>query len=297
MPEQNSEVAVRSHDVLVTSGQSRAAEFDSLITLGAAVRLAVNLRGMPPVRYDLLRDVAVHRLGLQPPEVRPAIELLAEAEMVDLTVEGKTIKTVLPNIPFFSDLYSRLGEAGTQGQALNEHEQLTVELMERLARGPQTANDLTALGAGKKALRRVLEIGNSAGFVTALRARGRDVYVSPSYFAEDPQALADLAVTARGTHLARVLRLLQQHQGYPLRVIAEAQELAGNPLNQAELSIIQALAGQGFLPPPQRFVQHIQARTTLSLALGQVLRALPPMRFRYIGMLSRWCQPSGKVSF
>jgi hypothetical protein len=96
-----SEIAVRSHDVLVTSGQSRASEFESLITLGSAVRLAINLRGMPPVRYELLRDVAVHRLGLQPPEVRPAIELLAEAEMVDLDSEGRTIKTVLPKVPFF----------------------------------------------------------------------------------------------------------------------------------------------------------------------------------------------------
>lgn len=67
----------------------------------AAVRLAINLRGMPPVRYGLLRDVAVHRLGLQPPEVKPAVELLAEAEMVNLYTEGKTIKTVLPHIPFF----------------------------------------------------------------------------------------------------------------------------------------------------------------------------------------------------
>lgn len=251
-----SEIAMRSHDVLVTSGQSRAAEFESLITLGSAVRLAINLRGMPPVRYDLLRDVAVHRLGLQPPEVRPAVELLAEAEMVDLDTEGKTIKTVLPSIPFFSDLYLRLGDVGTQDQALNEHEQLTVQLMERLARRPQTPNDFAALGADKRALGRVLEIGASAGFVTHRRARGRDVYVSPSYFAEDPQALADLVVTAGGTRLARVLDLLRQHQGFPLRVILETGELAGNRLDQAELTVIQALAGQGFVAPPAIRTTH-----------------------------------------
>jgi len=51
MTAENAEVAVRSHNVLVTSGLSRAAEFEPLINLGAAVRLAINLRGMPPIRY------------------------------------------------------------------------------------------------------------------------------------------------------------------------------------------------------------------------------------------------------
>jgi hypothetical protein len=211
---------------------------------------------MPPVRYDLLRDVAVHRLGLQPPEVRPALELLAEAEMVDLDTEGKTLKTVLPNIPFFSDLYARLGEVGTDGHALNEHEQLTVQLMERLARRPQTPTDLAALGADKRALRRVLDIGTSVGFVTPRRARGQNVYVSPSYFAEDPQALADLAVTAGGTRLGRVLDLLRQHQGYPLHVILETREIAGHRLDDVELTIVQALAGQGFVAPPAIRTTH-----------------------------------------
>ncbi|MFZ5451411.1 MAG: hypothetical protein ACOZF2_06025 [Thermodesulfobacteriota bacterium] len=256
MTEKNAEIAVRSHDVLVTSGIARAAEFDSLINLGAAVRLAINLRGMPPVRYDLLRDVAVHRLGLQPSEVRPAIDLLAEAEMVDIDAEGKTYKTVLPNIPFFSDLYSQLGEVGTEGQPLNEHEQLTIELMERLARRPQGRNDLAALGADRRALRRVLEIGESAGFVMPRRVRGQDIFISPSYFAEDPQALADLTVTAGGTRLERVLNLLKQHQGYPLRAILRTGRLAGNPLDPEELKIIQALAGQGFLPPPAIRTTH-----------------------------------------
>ncbi len=250
------EVAVRSHDVLVTSGRSRASEFDSLINIGAAVRLAINLRGMPPIRYELLRDIAVHRLGLQPPEVKPAIDLLAEAEMVELDVEGKTIRTILPSIPFFVDLYKCLGEVGTESQSLNEHEQLTIELMQRLARRPQTKNDFANLGAEKKALRRVIEIGTSVGVMTAVRARGLDVYVSPSYFSENPQALADLTVTAGGTALARVLLLLKQHQGYPLRIIAEKKEIAGNQLSSHELQIVQALAGQGFLPPPSIRTKH-----------------------------------------
>lgn len=250
------EVAVRSHDVLVTSGTSRASEFDQLTVLGAAVRVALNLRGVPPVRYDLLRDVAVHRLGLQPSEVKPALELLAEAEMVTLDVEGKSIKTVLPDIPYFQNLYSSLGEVAIGDAALNEHEQLTVALMQGLADAPKTRDDLASMGAERKALSRVLEIGSSAGFVLEKRARGRDVFISPSYFAENPQALADLTVVAGGTRMGKVLSILKQHQGYPLKTIMDRGEIAGIRLDAREKAIVAALAGEGFVPPPAIRTTH-----------------------------------------
>jgi hypothetical protein len=145
------EIAVRSHDILVTSGTSRAVEFDALTNIGAAVRLAINLRGVPPVSFDLLKSAAVHRLGLQPSEVRPAIELLAEAEMVILHQEGRTIKTVVPDIPYYSDLYTNIGEVGT-GEGLNEHEQLTISIMERLHKSPVTKETFSSIGAERKAL-------------------------------------------------------------------------------------------------------------------------------------------------
>jgi hypothetical protein len=162
----------------------------------------------------------------------------------------------LPKVPYFADLYSDLGEVGTSDRALNEHEQLTLDLMRRLARRPQSSDDLVALAAEKRALIRVLEIGKDVGFVTRRRARGRDIFVSPSYFAEDPQALADLAAIAGGTRLARVLDLLRQHQGYPLRIILDQSEIAGVRLDAHELSVIQALAGQGFIAPPAIRTTH-----------------------------------------
>jgi hypothetical protein len=63
-------------------------------------------------------------------------------------------------------------------------------------------------------------------------------------------------VTAGGTRLARVLDLLRRHQGYPLRVILEKGEIAGNRLDNIELSVVQALAGQGFIAPPAIRTTH-----------------------------------------
>jgi hypothetical protein len=251
----NEEIAVRSHDVFVTSGSARATEFEALTNIGAAVRLAINLRGVPPVDFDLLKKVAVHRLGLQPSEVRPAVELLAEAEMVDLYQEGRNIKTVAPQIPYYSDLYTNIGEVGTS-EGLNEHEQLTIDVMQRLHKSPVTKDALTALGAERRALDRVIDIGEQAGFVLPKRARGQTIYISPGYFSEDPQALANLTALAGNSRLSRVLTLLGTNQGFPLSKILSDHELAGHALDARELGIIRALAGEGFVPPPAIRTSH-----------------------------------------
>jgi hypothetical protein len=211
---------------------------------------------MPPVSYSLLRGVAVHRLGLQPGEVRPALNLLAEAEMVDLDTEGSTIKSIFPEIPYFKDLYTTVGEVGTSTGGLNEHEELTIAMMHRLGQGPVTRDELVGLGAEKKALNRILDIGENAGFVLPKRARGRDVYISPGYFAEDPQALANLATQAGSSRLGRTLALIKKNQGYPLKLILERKELGGVRLDDNDVALIKALAGEGFVPPPSVRTTH-----------------------------------------
>jgi len=77
---QNQDVAVRAHDIVVCMERTRATEYDGLFTLGTAVRLALHLRGSPPVSYELVKDVAVHLLSFGTAEVKPAIVLLADAE-------------------------------------------------------------------------------------------------------------------------------------------------------------------------------------------------------------------------
>lgn len=251
----NEEIAVRSHDIIVASGPARASEYDNLANIGAAVRIAINLRGVPPVPFPLLKDVAVHRLGLQAPEVRPAIELLAEAEMVVLHTEGRNIKTIVPDIPYFADLYSTIGEVGMQ-TGLNEHEELTITIMKRLNLSPVTNDALVSLGPEKQALKRVLDIGNDAGFIVSKRARGKTIFLSPGYFAEDPQALADLTALAGNSKLSQTLNLLKKHQGYPLSKIVTEREIVGCKLDDEEINIIKILAGDGFIPPPSIKTDH-----------------------------------------
>ncbi|WP_147447329.1 hypothetical protein [Corallococcus sp. CA054B] len=176
--------------------------------------------------------------------------------MVDLIMEGSTIKTILPDIPFFQDLYKDLGEASTSSQNLNEHEQLTLKLMQSLGRGPITREEIAGFGAERRATNRILQIGQDAGFVIPKRARGQDVFISPAYFAEDPQALADLTAQAGSTRLGKILNLVKKNQGYPLKIIAERKDLGGTSLDDKDIALIKALAGEGFIPPPSVRTEH-----------------------------------------
>lgn len=58
-------LAVRCHDITVSLGK-KLTEFDQLIILGMAVRLALHLRGVEAVSYDLLRQICLHLLRIQP---------------------------------------------------------------------------------------------------------------------------------------------------------------------------------------------------------------------------------------
>ena len=103
------EVAARCHEIQVSLGATEVPEFELLTELGMAVRLALHIRGLPIINYDTLRLVANHYLYIPTTTVRRILLLLAEAEFVKLDTEGKTIKTVLSNVPYYEDLYYELG--------------------------------------------------------------------------------------------------------------------------------------------------------------------------------------------
>jgi hypothetical protein len=54
-------------------------------------------------------------LAISPTGIRLVLYLLAEAEFIRLDVEGKTIKTIISNVPFYERIFTDLAEvAGTE---------------------------------------------------------------------------------------------------------------------------------------------------------------------------------------
>ncbi len=250
------EIVVRAHDITVCLERTSVSEFDELTKLGKAVRLALHLRGVPAVSYLLLRDVAIHLLDFPSEAVRPVVELLAEAEFVRLDTEGRTIKTVIPEVPFYGSLFSNLGEV-VGSSNFSEPEALTLFLLHKLAGSPMLADHAyNNFGADKPLVNRIIGIGTQGSFIVNQRARGKSVLVSPTYFTENTQAYADL-VSANGSHrVKKVLDLLRVNQGWPLAKLLNDREITGVRLDEQDLILIKMLAGEGFVPPPAIQTSH-----------------------------------------
>jgi hypothetical protein len=250
-----SEISVRSHDIAVCLEQTTVDEFEILHRLGMAVRLALHLRGVQAVKYDIIKKVAVYLLDIPTTAVASVVELLAEAEFVQLVKEGKSIKTIIPQVPYFDDLFTGLGDvASTYG--FSEPEELTLALIKRLSASPIIVDHAYSLGAEKKLVDRVIRIGTQGSFIVSRRARGRDVLLSPAYFAENKDAYADLVASNTSGRIKKVLDLLGKNQGWPLSEILNHRELGGTHLDDPDIAVFQKLAGDGFIPPPAITTTH-----------------------------------------
>jgi hypothetical protein len=249
------EIAVRAHDITVCLERTSVPEFDLLTTLGKAVRLALHLRGVPAVSYSLIKDVAIYLLDFNADAVRPVLELLADAEFVRLDTEGRTIKTVIPDVPFYSKLFSDLGDIAKSNN-LSEPEWLTLLLLHRLAGSPLLLDQIYQIGAEKRLVNRIIDIGSEGSFLINRRARGRSILISPTYFPENSNAYADLVAASGANRVKKVLDLLKMNQGWPLSKLLAERELCGVHLDDDDLAVVKMLAGEGFIPPPAIKTTH-----------------------------------------
>jgi hypothetical protein len=144
------------------------------------------------------------------------LRTLADLELVRLITKGESIKTVIPAVPHFENVYDRVGEYIGQ-RPLNELEQLTIQALDQLYASPMNRDSLRSkLGADTKAFATTLEIGTSAGLMVDQRARGRDMVASPLYFSGNLAGLIDIAARGDTPTLHRLLSLVAKNQGMPL---------------------------------------------------------------------------------
>jgi hypothetical protein len=70
------ELAVRCHDVAVSLDGKQVGEFEDLVLLGMAIKLALQMRGLPVVAYDLLRMVGLHLVKIPATSFNAVLRLL-----------------------------------------------------------------------------------------------------------------------------------------------------------------------------------------------------------------------------
>ena len=252
----SAELAARCHEIQVGLGTTEVPEFDQLSLIGMAVRLALHIRGLPAIPFEVVKLVGYHYLEVPPLAAKRVVELLAEIEFVKLGTEGKTIKTVLPNVPYYEDLYTQLG-AYAEDAGLNEAEQLSIELVHRLARSPEKLDSLRAkLGAEKKLLERAIQVGKEGSYLRQVRARGRDILLTPTYFSENPDVFADQVASGGAGQVQKVLDALRVAQGYPLALIEQTKAIGTVALSDEEVRLATRLAQDGVVRPPSISTSH-----------------------------------------
>lgn len=252
----NSELAARCHEIQTGLGTTEVPEFDHLMLMGMAVRLALHIRGLASIPFEVLKLVGYHYLGISQHAIRPVVELLAEVEFIMLGTEGKTIKTVVSNVPYYEDLYETLGNYASE-IGLNEAEQLSVELVHRLSRSPEKLDSLrTALGAENKVLLRAIEVGKEGAYLRSVRARGRDILLTPTYFSENPEIYADAVAGGGAKQIKKILEALKGAQGYPLPLVEKNKRIGQIELTNEEVCLLLRLAQDGAVKPPSITTPH-----------------------------------------
>ena len=249
-------VAARCHEIKTGLGTTEVPEFEQLAFIGMAVRLALHIRGLPSIPFEIVKLVGYHYLGILPTAIRTVLELLDEVEFVRLGTEGQTIKTVLPDVPYYEELYATLGEYSDRID-LNEAEYLSVDLLHRLARSPQKLDTLRGtLGVDHKLFKRVIDIGKEGAYIRQHRARGRDILLAPAHFSENPEIFVDAIASGGAAQIEKLMDALKNMQGYPLTLIEKTGRIGNIKISSDETQFLVRLAQDGIVKPPSLQTPH-----------------------------------------
>lgn len=247
----------RCHEIQLAMKDIEAARLERIPEIGMAVQLALHIRGLPLLDYQLVKLVATTLIGIPRLAVDRITLLLAEIEFVRLAQEGKSIKSVLPTVPYFEKLYDGLGEYFETESGVDEFETLTLEIVDRLANAPHNADSLaSALGADRKAFDNSIEIGTKSSFLIKRRHRTRDILMNPTYFTENAEIFADHVAKVGAKTVQHTLDLLKRAQGWPLALIEKTQEIGGKKISADEVALLKRLAQDGMVKPPSIITSH-----------------------------------------
>ncbi len=164
-----------------------------------------------------LRAIVADQLDIPTIAFDSVVATLEEAGLVsDVKRSGSRITSFSENVPFYGDLYPRLGRAW-RAASPSELEQQVVTLVDGLAKAPIARDEVVVkLQLDEADLPMLLDIATEAQLVQTISLGSDDVLYSPFLGFEQPQLLAD-AVRDHGSHeLADAFELVRGEQGIPV---------------------------------------------------------------------------------
>jgi hypothetical protein len=183
MSRQTAEFAYDLHTGLAAH---QVPEFDDLHKIGMAATLAIHIKGLGEIEYEILRKVSDFYMSIPSVALESVLNILNEVGFVRLINKGRKIERVIPNIPVFDDVYRSIGEFASSEFRLNSHEQATLKILSELQNAPRNRDSLfNNLGIDKVIFDRCIKVGSASGILSEHRARGRNMIISPFYFADN----------------------------------------------------------------------------------------------------------------
>ena len=252
----NETTASQCHDISTSLAGKDIPDFEIIPRVGMMVSLSLHLRGLPILEYEKMKLVSSHYFKIPPILLREILTNLAEIEFVRLYTQGNTIKQVLPQVPFFDDIYSTVGEFANAEFHFNEPEQLALKIVSKLSDSPTEISNVYTLGAEKKIVERNLRLGTEGGYILSKRARGKEILISPMFFSENADVFADLTAKSGAHNIKRILELVKKAQGWPLGIIEQTMSINGESISTQDLQILKRLAQDGAVKPPSITTGH-----------------------------------------
>jgi hypothetical protein len=247
MPPSSSEIAFDLHAGLT---EYDVPELMELRLVGMAATLAIHIKGLAPIPIEVLRAVSGLYWGIQSYALDGALKILREAGFVRLIGTPRT-ETVVPEIPIFETVYGTLDDYVRSEVKLNEHEQTAIALLRELQDAPRNRDALfNEMRPEKAVFARTLEIGRVSGIISEHTARGRPILISPFYFADNLDGLADLAASHGASTIAQTLSNVKANQGWPLSLVRSRKSIGGVAITADELAVVEKLAAEGIIKPP-----------------------------------------------
>jgi hypothetical protein len=185
--------------------------------VGMAASLASLVRGQDVISdAEALKTIVAEQLDISPYAFATVIDTLERAGMVDgVRRKGQKIVSFTESVPYYQDLYGRLGESWREDQPSQLEEEL-LSVVNRLAVSPVPAEELeTELGLERADIPRLLEVGKAAELVKSVALIDGEVLYSPFFGFENPELLASLLETHGSGRVADDLAAVRSHQGLP----------------------------------------------------------------------------------
>lgn len=243
--------AIRCQDIQTGLQGYSVGEFDALLRLGMAARLAIHIRGGDVVDYEPLKQVSHYLFDIPTFAFDGILYLLADVEFVRLMSIGQTIKSIIPTVPYFDDMYEQLGEKAEE-EGLNEFEKASIAILHRLSQTPVESTSLKqGLNLDDAVFQRTIRLGTEGSYVQAVtRPSGRRLLISPLYFSENAELFADAVEKYGETTVQSVMGLMRKHPGVPFELVTGTSELGTISIAPDELEILKALTQRSVTQPP-----------------------------------------------